>query len=183
MKVFLILVCRMVYIHNGTPIFHLERVFNQFLDIFNIKLKLCAKRVLAVREWFWWFLNNGTRDAHPLMAKFMTNFHISCDLFPYATSFISKYIRIWYIILGLINMSYSVIECFLGEKKLCQPIWEYSTPALLLGDFRWTRVLEGGWKGLWPDCSPCNFHRNVIYTKRIFSLPPSTIFVWMNSLF
>ena len=117
------------------------------------------------------------------MAKVMTNFHIFCDLFPYATSFMSKYIRIWYIILGLINMSYSVIECFLEEKKLCQLIWEYSTPALLLGDFRWTRVLEGGWKGLWPDCSPCNFHRNVIYTKRIFSLPPSTIFVWMNSLF
>ena len=175
MKVFLILVSRMVYIHTRTPIFHLERVINQFLDIFNIKLKLCAKRVLAVREWFWWHsrplpLNGKSHDEFPYFLWSL----------PLCNSFMSKYIRIWYIILGLINMSYSVIECFLEEKKLCQLIWEYSTPALLLGDFRWTRVLEGGWKGLWPDCSPCNFHRNVIYTKRIFSLPPSTIFVWMN---
>ena len=127
---------------------------------------------------------NGTRHPHPWMAKVMTNFHFLffCDLFPYATSFMSTYIKNWDIILGLINMSYSLIECFWEEKKLCQLIWEYSTPLLLEG-FRWTRVLEGGWKGLWPDCSPCNFHRNVIYTKRIFSLPPSTIFVRMNSLF
>ena len=43
-------------------------------------------------------------------------------------------------------MSYSLIKCFWEEKKLCQLIWEYSTPLLLEG-FRWTRVLEGGWKG------------------------------------
>ena len=127
----------------------------QLLYTYNIKLKLCAKRVLAVKEWFWW---------------------------SYATLFMSIS-ESGTFSLGLINMSYSVIECFLEEKKLCQLIWEYSTPALLLEGFRWTRVLEGGWKGLWPDCSPCNFHRNVIYTKRIFSLPPSTIFVRMNSLF
>ena len=33
----------------------------------NIKLKLCAKRVLTGKEWFWFWNNfNGTRDTPPL---------------------------------------------------------------------------------------------------------------------